>query len=191
MFTNLKAPLLDMSIKILTLNYFVIKNVIKKWAPKRVSVLDLGCGLGELSTFFSKQKYLGIDLDPVSITLAKKRYPQYRFQVGDITKFRTKKKFELILVIGVLHHLDNKNFNRSIKTIDECLKNRGRVIIIEAIPPIWKYNIVGKFLRENDQGHFVREYDDYKKALKKKFTIIHSRPYHGGIVDYGVFIINK
>lgn len=175
----------------LTFDYLVIKQVVRKWAAsKRVTAVDLGCGIGEFSTFFSKKKYLGIDLDSDSIKLANKLYPGYLFKTGDITTFASKQKFDRVLVVGVLHHLDNKSFSKSLQTIDKSLKKTGRAIIIEAIPPLLKYNFIGKLLRAHDQGKYVRKFNDYQNMLKKKFHIIHAKPYYGGFVDYAVFIIS-
>ena len=56
------------------------------------SVLDIGCGTGELFKFLNpKIFYVGIDLSPTAIEIAKKRYDEYpnaRFYCDDFRKWQ-------------------------------------------------------------------------------------------------------
>ncbi len=47
------------------------------------SVLDLGCGGGDLYAGLPGWDYLGVDASPDMIALARSRYPGARFQLGD------------------------------------------------------------------------------------------------------------
>src|SRR5258708_19148167 len=152
MFKKIKHKIILTVIKIITLNYLFIKRIIHQWAPKdKTRVLDLGCGLGNMSTLFSPKGYLGVDLDPESIEIAKQNYPKYSFLVDDITKFSSKDRFDLVTVIGVFHHINDHQMVAGLKVIGKHLKKTGRAIILEAIPPLNKWNIVGKIIRSLDQ----------------------------------------
>ncbi len=51
-------------------------------------VLDLGCGFGDLCGYFERQRigaiYSGIDINPQLVAVARERFPQAAFHVGDL-----------------------------------------------------------------------------------------------------------
>ncbi|MBX4197834.1 class I SAM-dependent methyltransferase [Candidatus Parcubacteria bacterium] len=68
------------------------------------SVLDVGCGLGDLYTFFLENnidvKYSGIDIMTEFINRARERFPEARFTLESIEDL--KKSYDYILASGVL-----------------------------------------------------------------------------------------
>ena len=66
------------------------------------SVLDVGCGMGELYKFFLQEQipvdYAGIDIVPEFIASAQKRFPDTRFMVEDI--FEISEQFDYVLASG-------------------------------------------------------------------------------------------
>lgn len=69
------------------------------------SVLDVGCGFGDLYKFLLdnglKVDYLGLDINPNLINLAKKIYPSANFIIKDVVNLDTKKKFDWIILSGI------------------------------------------------------------------------------------------
>lgn len=192
MYSSFKQKLLLVTIKILTLDYLLIKNVLKRWSPEGdIKVLDLGSGLGNLAPLFSPKNYLGVELDPQLVDLAKKDCLKYNFVRGDIATFSNNQRYDLVIVIGVLHHINDQQLDRALNVIGKHLKKDGRAIILEAIPPIYKWNLPGRFIRSLDQGNFIRSYDDYKQKISKKLTVIYSGTKKGGIVDYAFFVVTN
>jgi SAM-dependent methyltransferase len=66
----------------------VRENLLKKYKGSgKVSVLDIGCGLGHQVDLFNQYKYntKGLDISPSMIELAKIKYPLLEFKVGDMT----------------------------------------------------------------------------------------------------------
>lgn len=191
MFDKLLFFLSYLIIRILTINYFAIRKIIDRVLKgyRYNDVLDFGCGIGMLAPLFPTEKYLGFDIDQKAIEYAKATYPKYKFIVGDATNIKLKKTFDLIIVIGVLHHLDNREVKSAMGVMKSLLSREGKILIIEAIPPIFKWNILGQFLRALDNGHFVRTIPSYKTLIGKDLVIEKQYPQIGGILDYGVFII--
>lgn len=180
-------------IRILTFNYFVIRAIIKEYLTlhQYESILDFGCGIGILAPLFPSKKYLGFDIDEKAIAFARKKYPRYAFIWGNATSLKLDKKFDLIVVVGVLHHLNNMEARQALSVMDSLLTKNGSIIIIEAIPPIYKWNILGQILRSLDNGHFVRTLPEYKKLISSGLEIKEQYAKIGGILDYGVFIISR
>lgn len=192
MLDRLQYFLSYLTIRILTFNYFVIRRIISDILAryKYETILDFGCGIGILAPLFPHKKYLGFDKDEKAIAFAKAGHPRYSFVVADATNLKLNKKFDLIIVVGVLHHLDNKEAKAALKTMRFLLTNNGVILIIEPIPPIYKWNILGRFLRASDKGHFVRKMQDYKKLVRDGLRIEKQYAKIGGLLDYGVFIIS-
>ena len=82
------------------------------------SVLDVGCGLGDLYTFFLEKKidaaYTGIDIVPDFIVDAQERFPTAQFEVKDILSVT--KQYDFVLASGALSFkvADNKKYYFSI-----------------------------------------------------------------------------
>ncbi len=72
------------------------------------SVLDIGCGQGDLVGLMSQQgyksTYTGIDLSSEMIRIAKKKYPQARFVIGDGLDFSCQERADIVLSSGILSH---------------------------------------------------------------------------------------
>jgi SAM-dependent methyltransferase len=55
------------------------------------SVLDVGCGLGDLYGYLEKNNipilYTGIDINPRSIALAREKYPRVQFEAADFEEY--------------------------------------------------------------------------------------------------------
>lgn len=69
------------------------------------SVLDLGCGTGQLLTFlepYTVEDYLGIDIYAPSLTIARKEHPQNRFRLFNVLKEDLTEQFDYIFCSGAL-----------------------------------------------------------------------------------------
>ena len=70
------------------------------------SILDVGCGFGDLYTHLEKQgvhpsKYVGIDINPKIISIARKRLPKLKFEVRDSMDSELKDKFDFVVAAGI------------------------------------------------------------------------------------------
>lgn len=67
-------------------------------------VIDLGCGKGdEVSSLYTKEQYLGVDVSPELIRLAEKQNPGYAFECCDILDVRG--RWSCGVIKAVLEHL--------------------------------------------------------------------------------------
>ncbi len=190
---NIPIEIKEYILKIITADYFVIKKIIKKevLVKRNIKVLDIGCGTGILSPLFEKTSYVGIDTDASLVKFASQKYHHtFKCMSADNLKF-PKNYFDAVVVIGVIHHLNSKTSKKALAQIKKVLNKRGEVLLIEAIPPIYAFNILGKFLRFFDEGHFIMKYEEYCDLFKKYFILKKSYIKRGGIVDYGVFVLTN
>ena len=183
----------DLILILLTCNFVVRKRIINHLArgSNFESVLDAGCGTGILARLFSSKQYYGVDVDRGAVSYARKANPGYKFAVGDLTNFTSNRSFDLVLVVGVLHHLEKVESEKYLQFISTHSRKNVRIIIIEAIPPIKKWNLPGFLLRYFDKGKFVRTRSDYKKMIEKKFRITENFLSTEVFFDYAVFLAVK
>ncbi len=77
---------------------------------KKPSVLDVGCGVGDLFGFLLKHPetfpdgftYTGCDISPALVTAAREKYPEGSFEVQDILERPPQKKFDYVFACGVM-----------------------------------------------------------------------------------------
>lgn len=63
--------------------YRAIEKLCKFIIPEGQSVLEIGCGAGELLHALRPKHGTGIDIAPRAVALGRQRYPQYEFLCGD------------------------------------------------------------------------------------------------------------
>lgn len=115
-------------------NYDMLKVMgFERYAGKKL--LEVGCGIGTDGSQFSKNYalYTGIDLNPNSVYLAKKRFEIFgldgNFCIADAENLPFKDNiFDVIYSMGVLHH--TPNIHSAINDIHRILKKRGELIIM-------------------------------------------------------------
>ena len=76
--------------------------------PKGARVVDLGCGSGVFTDVLQRRGYrcAGVDLSPKLIEIARGKYKDIEFSVGDIERLSFPGgSFDGVLLSGVLHHL--------------------------------------------------------------------------------------
>lgn len=129
------------------------------------SVLDIGCGTG-LFADVTDGYYVGIDLDYQRIRRAKqKKFKKKKyFQCIDLcTLAKEKRKFDIVLIADVLHHLNDK------ESID-LLKTSARITnkyLMSFEPVLYeKRNVLEKWLEIVDGGNYCR----YLKEFNSLFT---------------------
>lgn len=96
-------------------------------------VLEIGCGAGFAADYLSGmyEEYVGIDYSSELIDFAKNcnERPNACFLVADINDFDTDERFDLVFMIGVLHHLEDPV--NSMVRIGRLLKPSGWIIANE------------------------------------------------------------
>ncbi len=98
-------------------------------------LLDLGCGNGLIVPYVLERgaEYNGIDISGELIKIAKGRYPEADFKIGDATKKLKFKdnSFDWVFSFAVLHHIPTEKLRIIfLKEIYRVLKKGGRASII-------------------------------------------------------------
>jgi ubiquinone/menaquinone biosynthesis C-methylase UbiE len=135
-------------------------------------LLDAPCGTGALYNICLPCSYYGLDIDEDRVADCIQHFPKGRFSVADAsnTKF-SDAFFDIILASGLFHHVDDQLAHDILEEFRRVLKISGKIIIVEAIWPRNRFNLVGWVGRKMDQGDFVRHSKQYFNIFNKHFEI--------------------
>lgn len=84
----------------------VIRAAVERFARMPIGITELGCAGGDLCGPFSREHMVfGMDCRPEAIAIAKDRYPDGIFSVGDITRSTGLVGTDLLILCEILEHL--------------------------------------------------------------------------------------
>jgi SAM-dependent methyltransferase len=167
----------------------IVKTYIKK---KNVKVLDIGCGPAEILNCLPQVDYFGYDISPIYINYAKKKYKNRgKFFCKKFTNKEVKKlpKFDHILLLGILHHLNDLEVKRLMQLLKKVLKRNGNIITEDPIF-VQKQNSVAEFIIKMDRGDNVRRKNGYTELVEKYFNKVKSKIYHQKFIPYTWFVMS-
>ena len=98
------------------------------------SVLDIGCGNGRLLEALQDKQvnYLGIDSSAKLIELARVKYPNMKFAVGDVLELSQipEINFNYVFCIAVLQHIPSRKLQiDAVRQLRNKINENGRVVI--------------------------------------------------------------
>lgn len=137
------------------------------------SVLDIGCGNGELLNIFKTKGYdvQGVEQskDGYQTALQQFSLPVFFGSIDDFKKKILKKDgYDIILLINVLEHL--RNPNSALSFIANILNKNGIVIIV--VPDVFLHLLIGNICR------FFRKRDPYVLNKRNTFLVGFDPPQH-------------
>lgn len=101
-------------------------KVLERHLAKNATLLELGCGPGNDIEYFQNQyNVTGSDLSEEFLARCRKRFTDIPFQKLDAVSIETDKKYDCIFSNKVLHHLNRKNLERSLKRQQQLIKPNG------------------------------------------------------------------
>ena len=147
----------------------LVDNVLKIRPGDRV--LDVGCGPADILEFLPEVNYLGIDYSADYIDAARRRFgDRGRFLAVDVGSLKDQGEgdFDVVMALGVLHHLDDASAAGLMRDVRASLKPGGRFLCID---PLIEYpqNPIARLLARLDRGQFVRTLDGYSALARSAF----------------------
>ncbi len=109
--------------------YNFYSSILKK--HKKNEVLEIGCGSGNLASYFIENdfNYIGLDYSLDMIKLCKSKNPKNDFIQRNMTNFNLKNKVESAIITGrtTSYLLSNLSANKCLKSIHKNLKDDGLI----------------------------------------------------------------
>jgi SAM-dependent methyltransferase len=154
------------------------KLLVKDYIRPRsnMSVLDIGCGPADVLEYFSVDRYIGIDLNPAYVATAERRFgDKGKFLVGDAAGIEVSEseKFDRVLALGLLHHLDDDEVRILAKSARRLLAAGGKFVSADPcyIPG---QNPLARYLISKDKGRSIRALEAYRELLSPYFPKVTS-----------------
>lgn len=127
-------------------HYTLFNAIIKSGLRRNHHVLEIGCGIGQLtgllSRYLRKGKLVSTDISPRSIGIASKRVPpssRMEFLVSDMTLFGYPEKFDYIVLPDVLEHIPVENHFELFANLSKLMYDHSKIIIHIPHPKIIEY----------------------------------------------------
>jgi len=137
------------------------------------SVLDIGCGPATILDFLKDVKYIGLDHNPNYIATATKKYgSKGTFICAGVDQLPDYglKTFDRIIILGVMHHLDDAQISHLMISLKDRLNHGGMLITFDGAYED-RQNFVAKLLAKNDRGKFVRTKEQYLEFINSAFKV--------------------
>lgn len=172
-------------------------NNILNLVKETDTVLDLGCGNGEVSLLIAKKakKVIGIDIAEQAIKQAKKNQRKAKinnccFIQGDIEKIKLASQADFILALGIFEHITNLDV--ILKKISLQLKPAGRLYfhVWNQESLVFRFKKTFGILNKNKpfKRSFYKQKTVEKIILKNNLSLENS---YGQLIAHKFKVINK
>lgn len=135
-------------------------------------VLDIGCGPADIVPHLPDVHYTGFDANADYITTATKMHGHrgefYCKRVSEET-LAAQPKFDVVLAIGVVHHLDDHEAQHLFGLAHGALAPGGRLITLDPVF-VDGQSRVARYLIARDRGEHVRHENGYRDLATRVFS---------------------
>ena len=105
-----------------------LEKYLRFLIPRGSSVLEIGCGTGELLASLNPGRGIGIDISPKTIDMARSKFPDLQFYVGDAENMQLNEKFDYIIMVETIGHVDD--IQLAFKELHKVCRPETRLIIV-------------------------------------------------------------
>jgi SAM-dependent methyltransferase len=135
-------------------------------------VFDIGCGPGHIAQHIpSHIEYIGFDTEPMYIDYANRRFGnrgRFFTRIFDQAVARDFGRPDLILMNGVLHHMDDAAVNAVVTDAAASLMEGGVFFTLDGCYTP-KQNPISHYLMAHDRGEYVRPAAEYQALVARVF----------------------
>jgi SAM-dependent methyltransferase len=137
------------------------------------TILDIGCGTGEIVPHLPKgASYHGFDLSPQYIEAANRRFgDRATFHCMDIADYQPDAGGQLadvVLAIGILHHLDDEVAYKLMAAARSQLKPGGKLVTMDGTLVDGQSRLARNLILR-DRGQNIRTPNGYKALAERDF----------------------
>jgi len=121
-------------------------------------VLDFGCGVGTLAEICDPAGYLGVDIDPRKIEIARREWPNYRFSTSEPEGER----FDTVAALAFIEHVDDPA--SYLRRFAGFLEPGGKIVLTTPHPSLeWVHTTGARIGLFSHAAH-----DDHEELIDKE-----------------------
>jgi len=150
------------------------------------SILDVGCGPADILDYLPAVNYVGFDISDRYITQAREKYGsrgQFFCKYLEATDLASLPRFDVVLGIGVLHHMDDDMAAKVLLLMGKALKPGGRAVTMDPCFSLGQ-NAISRFLVARDRGQNVRTEAAYAHLARDSFGECRTQVRHQAWIPY-------
>lgn len=144
-------------------------------------VLDIGCGTADILGHLPDGiDYHGCDTSEAYVAAARARFGNrgsFSIQVVPLDAAALPGQMDVVIAIGVLHHLTDGEADALFATARQVLRTSGRVLTIDGAY-VAGQNPIARLLLRLDRGRFVRSPEQYVAIAQRSFSKVRVRVLH-------------
>lgn len=156
-------------------------NLLKKYHCK--TVLEIGCGTGNLAIRFVKEEidYTGLDQSEEMLLIASRNNPGGRFIQGDMRNFHLNKITDSAIITGrtISHLISDKDVQDTFRCINKNLNSAG-IICFDCID-------ASKFIPLIRPGEKIIHEADFNNKKYRRESYWSVNPHQSGMFDWASF----
>jgi 2-polyprenyl-3-methyl-5-hydroxy-6-metoxy-1,4-benzoquinol methylase len=176
---------------------------ITRWVPPAAHALDFGCGAGALLALLSERRQIasgiGCDVSIDGIATAKAAQARLSHDVLDFRRIADFKdipadKFEIVVMIDVLHHIPPTHQQEAISAAARRVAPGGRLIYKDMTRhPFWRRwaNTTHDLLLSGQLVHYVAPDRVVRWALDAGMTLLHAEDYSRFVYGHQLRVFSR
>jgi len=161
-----------------------VNNYIKP--SKGDVVLDVGCGPADILKHLPDVEYYGLDISSRYINSAKAKFGgsgNFYCSTLNVDILKRLPKCDIVIAIGVLHHLDDETAQNVVSLAYKALRPQGRFVTCDPCFDVGQ-NSCAKFLISKDRGQHVRTAEEYYSVASGSFKQVNGTLKHKTFIPY-------
>jgi SAM-dependent methyltransferase len=107
--------------------YQELESLCRLFIPPGRSVLELGCGTGDLLAALRPSRGLGIDLSDEMVRIARGKYPELEFRTGDVEAVTVEETFDYVLLSDLVGSLDD--IWKAFRELQRVVRPETRIVV--------------------------------------------------------------
>ncbi len=105
-----------------------LEKYLRFLVPRGASVLEIGCGTGELLSALEPGRGVGIDISPEMVNKARENFPELEFRVDDFENLQLEEKFDYVIIAETIGQVDD--VQNALQQVHRVCTPQTRVIVI-------------------------------------------------------------